>query len=100
MCPSSPFGIDGKMWDVIVFIPDHCLSIFFSTLLIVYFRASDGTYNTDRNIVITVADVNDNSPVFDPASYTKSLWDGEATGKYSLHSIFRTLIQSTLVISK
>ena len=29
VCASSTFGIDGKMWDAIVFIPDHCLSIFF-----------------------------------------------------------------------
>ena len=25
---SFPFGIEGGMWDVIVLIPDHCLSIF------------------------------------------------------------------------
>ena len=29
MCPSFPFGIEGVMWDVIVLIPDHCLSIYF-----------------------------------------------------------------------
>ena len=30
VCPSSfPFGIDGGMWDVIVLIPDRCLSIYF-----------------------------------------------------------------------
>ena len=29
MCPSFPFGIEGGMWDVIVLIPDHCLSIYF-----------------------------------------------------------------------
>ena len=29
MCPSFPFSIDGGMWDVIVLIPDHCLSIYF-----------------------------------------------------------------------
>ena len=23
VCPSFPFGIEGGMWDVIVFIPDH-----------------------------------------------------------------------------
>ena len=27
-CPSFPFGIEGGMWDVIVLIPDHCLSIY------------------------------------------------------------------------
>ena len=29
VCPSYPFGIEGGMWDVIVLIPDHCLSIYF-----------------------------------------------------------------------
>ena len=23
------FGFDGGMWDLIVFVPDHCLSIYF-----------------------------------------------------------------------
>ena len=27
--PFFPFGIEGGMWDVIVLIPDHCLSIYF-----------------------------------------------------------------------
>ena len=31
VCPSFPFGIEGGMRDVIVLIPDHCLSINFST---------------------------------------------------------------------
>ena len=29
MCPSLPFGIEGEMWDVIVLIPDHCLSFYY-----------------------------------------------------------------------
>ena len=29
VCPSFPFGIKGGMWDVIVLIPNHCLSIYF-----------------------------------------------------------------------
>ena len=29
ICPSVPFGIEGRVWDVIVLIPDHCLSIYF-----------------------------------------------------------------------
>ena len=32
VCPSFPFGIKGGMWDVIVLIPDHCLSICFSSV--------------------------------------------------------------------
>ena len=30
VCPSFPFGLLGGMWDVIVLIPDHCLSIYFA----------------------------------------------------------------------
>ena len=26
LCASFPFGFDGGMWEVIVLIPDHCLS--------------------------------------------------------------------------
>ena len=33
MCPSFPFGIEGGMWDVIVLIPDHCLSIYFAAIV-------------------------------------------------------------------
>ena len=31
MCSSFPFGIEGEMWDVIVLIPDHYLSIYLVT---------------------------------------------------------------------
>ena len=30
MRPSFPFGIEGGVWDVIVLIPEHCPSIYFS----------------------------------------------------------------------
>ena len=30
----SLFGIEGGMWDVIVLIPDHCLSIYFIDMFI------------------------------------------------------------------
>ena len=33
VCPSFSFGIEGGTWDVIVLIPDHCLSIHFSLFL-------------------------------------------------------------------
>ena len=39
--PSFPFGIEGGMWDVIVLIPNICLSIYFvgeNALRYVYFR--------------------------------------------------------------
>ena len=29
VCPSFPFGIEGGMLDVIVLVPDHCLSVYF-----------------------------------------------------------------------
>ena len=32
-CPSFPFGFEGGMWDLIVLIPDHCLSNFFVSYL-------------------------------------------------------------------
>ena len=28
VCPSSPFGIGGRMWDLTVLIPDHSLFIY------------------------------------------------------------------------
>ena len=27
VCLSFPFGLEGGMWDLIVLIPDHCLTI-------------------------------------------------------------------------
>ena len=30
VCPSFPFGLEGGMWDVIILIPVHCLSVYFS----------------------------------------------------------------------
>ena len=32
VCHSFHFGIEGRMWVVIVLIPDHCLSIYFSKM--------------------------------------------------------------------
>ena len=29
VCASLPFCFEGGMWDLIVVIPDHCLSIYF-----------------------------------------------------------------------
>ena len=29
VCPSFHFGIEGGLWDVIVLIPDHYLSVYF-----------------------------------------------------------------------
>ena len=30
----SPFGFEGRMWDLIVSVPDHCLSFYFLFLSI------------------------------------------------------------------
>ena len=32
MCPSFPFGFEGEIWDKVVSIPDHCLSINFKSV--------------------------------------------------------------------
>ena len=29
-----PFGFEGRMWDLIVSVPDHCLSFYFSPYFI------------------------------------------------------------------
>ena len=28
-----PFGFEGRMWDLIVSVPDHCLSFYFSIII-------------------------------------------------------------------
>ena len=33
-----PFGFEGRMWDLIVSVPDHCLSFYFSRILFKYFK--------------------------------------------------------------
>ena len=42
--------------------------------------ASDGTYYADSSIVVTVVAVNDESPVFNPSSYTTSISEVAAEG--------------------
>ena len=29
-----PFGFEGRMWDLIVSVPDHCLSYYLETLML------------------------------------------------------------------
>ena len=29
-----PFGFEGRMWDLIVSVPDHCLSFYLTTIII------------------------------------------------------------------
>ena len=33
VCPSFPFGIEGVIWDVIVLIPDHFLSMYITCFI-------------------------------------------------------------------
>ena len=42
VCPSFPFGIEGGMWDVILLIPDHCLSIYLMSVFLRLHRFSKG----------------------------------------------------------
>ena len=32
VCASLPFGFAGGMWGLIVLVPDHCLSFYFSSI--------------------------------------------------------------------
>ena len=34
VCPTFPFGFEGGMWDLIVLIPDNCLSIYLAGLFV------------------------------------------------------------------
>ena len=37
VCASFSFGFEGEMWDLLVLIPDHCLSFSFSSSTFSYF---------------------------------------------------------------
>ena len=32
VCAAFRFGFEGGMWDLLVLVPDHCLSFYFSSL--------------------------------------------------------------------
>ena len=34
-----PFGFEGRIWDLIVSVPDHCLSFYFDCILILHVEA-------------------------------------------------------------
>ena len=36
VCSFFPFSFEGWMWDLIVFIPDHCLSVYFDKLKLLF----------------------------------------------------------------
>ena len=33
-----PFGFEGRMWDLIVLVPDHCLSFYFACIVHFFFK--------------------------------------------------------------
>ena len=39
-----PFGFEGRMWDLIVSVPDHCLSFYFTLLQYKYFGVEKFSY--------------------------------------------------------
>ena len=53
----------------------------FSFLTITPYRASDGSYTVDSSIVVTVVPVDDEPPVFNPASYTTAISEAAIAGR-------------------
>ena len=48
-----PFGFEGRMWDLIVSVSDHCLSFYFSNIKIVRTRAfQDVDVGSDHDMVM------------------------------------------------
>ena len=48
VCASFPFGFEGRMWDVIVLIPDHCLFTLVSVRGCLYYRQKPCLFVTDQ----------------------------------------------------
>ena len=51
MHASFPFGFEDGMWDLVVFIPDHCLSNFFTVdkaEIGIYFRVTSDILTTNH----------------------------------------------------
>ena len=46
----SPFGFEGRMWDLIVSVPDHCLSFYFSCQAQTRFCHRTASYQGQRGI--------------------------------------------------
>ena len=46
-----PFGFEGRMWDLIVSVPDHCLSFYFSFLIENIYQSCDLGRAVGRNNV-------------------------------------------------
>ena len=41
-----PFGFEGRIWDLIVSVPDHCLSFYFTGIVIAGSSNSEGDNNS------------------------------------------------------
>ena len=58
-----PFGFEGRMWDLIVSVPDHCLSFYFVhclahrglTVGFLLFQFSSGVVRHPRDLQVSVA---------------------------------------------
>ena len=45
------------------------------------FRATSSGDDVDTSLVVNINDIDDEAPVFDPNTYSKSLWEKETVGK-------------------
>ena len=50
-----PFGFGGGVWDLIVSVPDHCLSFYFSTVGFLLFQCSSGVVRHPGDLRVSVA---------------------------------------------
>ena len=48
-----PFGFEGRMWDLIVSVPDHCLSFYFESTAYLKFAKLQYVFSGFRCRVIT-----------------------------------------------
>ena len=39
-----PFGFEGRMWDLIVLVPDHCLCFYFSCIIYSFYQNGSDTF--------------------------------------------------------
>ena len=59
MCASFAFGFEGGMWDLVVLVPDQCLSFYFLLLLnilairlIFFLYQTNGTFGAAVSFII------------------------------------------------
>ena len=63
-----------KIWPTWIWSQTQKVASFFD-------RVSDGTYNDTAILTISIDDANDNSPVFEHASYSFDVYEKSAAGK-------------------